>query len=71
MKRGGDFNGGGAKNWEWFELTENPVTIVWRGFGPPVGDTYGGDRNGCNSCHVTCGSTNDYVCSAQLQLGSL
>ncbi|HEV7557337.1 MAG TPA: hypothetical protein VGO00_17840 [Kofleriaceae bacterium] len=69
-KRGGEFNSGGAKNWEFFELTENPVTIFWRGLGPPLGDTYGGDPNGCNTCHINCGSNNDYVCSAQLQLSS-
>ena len=23
VKRGGDFNAAGAKNWEWFELAEN------------------------------------------------
>jgi hypothetical protein len=72
VKRGGDFNAGGAKNWEWFELTENPVTIVWRGVGPPAGEMYGGDPNGgCNACHTACGATNDYVCSQQLQLPSL
>src|SRR5262249_18427728 len=31
VKRGGGFNGGGAVNWEWFELAENPVSITWRG----------------------------------------
>lgn len=72
VKRGGSYNAGGAKNWEWFELVENPVAIVWRGVGPPNGETYGGDPNGgCNSCHAACGAANDYICSPYLQLGSL
>jgi len=74
VKRGAGFNPGGAKDWEWFELTEHadaPVTIFWRGVGPPAGDTYGGDPDGgCNSCHAACGAANDYVCSPRLQLGS-
>ena len=76
VKRGGDYNATGAKNWEWFELQEasgpgSAVTIVWRGVGPPAGDMYGGDPNGgCNSCHAMCGASNDFVCSAQLQLGN-
>src|SRR4051812_18146663 len=64
------YNRDGARGWEFFELTEDPVTIFWRGLGPPLGDTYGGDPNGCNSCHISCGSSNDFVCSAQLQLSS-
>ncbi len=69
VKRGGGYNSGGATNWEWFELTENPIAITWRGLGPPPGDTYGGSASGtCNSCHTACGSTNDYVCSPELQL---
>ena len=71
VKRGGGFNGGGARNWEWFELSDAPVTIVWRGVGPPIGDTYGGDPNGgCNACHIKCGAANDYVCSPRLALGA-
>jgi hypothetical protein len=71
VKRGGGFNSGGAADWEWFELSEGPVTIVWRGVGPPLGDTYGGDPNGgCNACHARC-AANDYVCSPQLSLGKL
>jgi hypothetical protein len=71
VKRGGGFNTGGATNWEWFELSDAPVTIVWRGVGPPIGDTYGGDPNGgCNACHIKCGANNDYVCSPRLALGS-
>jgi hypothetical protein len=67
VKRGGGFNDG--RNWEWFELIENPVAIVWRGVGPPDGENYGGDpEGGCNQCHVACG--NDFVCSSFLQLGN-
>jgi hypothetical protein len=74
VKRGGDFNTAGispAVGWEWFELQNQPdmesVTIVWRGFGPPLGEVYGGDPNaGCNSCHVACG--NDAVCAPKVQL---
>ena len=69
VKRGGGYNAGGARGWEWFELVENPVAIVWRGVGPPNGETYGGDPDGgCNSCHAACGAANDYVCSPHLQL---
>lgn len=76
-KRGGGYNSTGAVNWEWFELVEDdtntlaPVHIFWRGFGPPIGDTYGGDvTGGCNACHKACGSSNDYACSPRLQLPS-
>jgi len=70
VKRGGGFNSGGAANWEWFELSDPPVTIVWRGVGPPLGDTYGGDPNGgCNACHAKC-AANDYICSPRLALGT-
>ena len=69
VKRGGNFNPAGCLNWEFFELAENPVSITWRGLGPPLGDTYGGDPNGCNNCHAVCAS-NDYVCSPKLQLSS-
>jgi hypothetical protein len=73
VKRGFGFNDTGARNWEWFELQEaaGTVTIVWRGVGPPDGEHYGGDSNGsCNTCHTSCGATNDDVCSAKLQLSS-
>jgi hypothetical protein len=66
VKRGGGYNQGGARDWEWFELVENPVTIVWRGLGPPNGESYGGDPNACNTCHETCGAGNDFVCSQVL-----
>lgn len=76
VKRGLNFNTEGARNWEWFELVEDQATqtkvqIMWRGVGPPLGDTYGGDPNGtCNTCHVKCGSSNDFICSSKLQLAS-
>jgi hypothetical protein len=69
VKRGGNFNITGAVNWEWFELTDAPITIAWRGFGPPAGERYGGDpAGGCNACHLACGAHNDYICSPKLQL---
>jgi hypothetical protein len=72
-KRGGEYNSGGAEDWEWFELAEDPdtkaVSITWRGLGAPSGDTYGGIPAGdCNTCHVGCGYYDDYVCSPELQL---
>ena len=66
VKRGGGYNRGGARDWEWFELVEKPTTIVWRGLGPPNGESYGGDPNACNACHATCGAGHDFVCAAQL-----
>lgn len=68
VKRGGGYNGG--RNWEWFEIKENPIAIVWRGLGPPNGESYGGDPEGCNTCHATCGASNDFRCSPFLQLSS-
>lgn len=74
VKRGGGFNSSGALDWEWFELAEaatGEVTITWRGFGPPVGESYGGDATGgCNGCHSGF-RDNDYVASPKLQLSSL
>lgn len=75
VKRGGNppFNDG-APGWEWFDLTvvndgKDSVSITWRGFGPPVGDTYGGDaKAGCNTCHTACG--NDAVCAKPLALSN-
>ena len=76
VKRGLSFNAKGTTNWEWFELDENtasatvPVDIQWRGVGPPLGDTYGGDPNGtCNTCHRAC-AANDFICSSKLQLAT-
>lgn len=68
VKRGGGYNGG--RNWEWFEIRENPIAIVWRGLGPPNGESYGGDPDGCNTCHAACGAGNDLRCSPRLQLSS-
>ena len=71
VKRGGGFNSG-APGWEWFDLQllddgKDGVSIVWRGFGPPAGDTYGGDAtSGCNTCHTAC--DNDAVCAKPLAL---
>jgi hypothetical protein len=71
VKRGGGFNSGGAANWEWFELQDAPVIIVWRGVGPPAGEMYGGDPDGgCNACHMQCGAGNDHVCSPKLSLAA-
>jgi len=71
VKRGGGFNNG-LPGWEWFELENlddgtDSVKIVWHGFGPPDGESYGGDSsNGCNTCHFDCG--NDGVCAKELAL---
>lgn len=59
VKRGGNYNETGVVGWEWFELRNqaepaSTVSIVWRGFGPPLGEVYGGDaKAGCNECHLT------------------
>jgi hypothetical protein len=72
VKRGGGYNTG-APGWEWFELQSldderDGAIIVWRGVGPPAGEAYGGDPNGCNVCHSAC-ADNDGVCSPPLVLG--
>jgi hypothetical protein len=79
VKRGGGYNPdqntatgfvAGALGWEWFELDPQPsgdVAFVWRGVGPPSGEGYGGDPNGCNSCHVA-SRANDFVQSGVLNL---
>jgi hypothetical protein len=73
VKRGGAYNAT-LPGWEWFELQNvddgsDRVTIVWQGFGPPMGDTYGGDSgSGCNTCHRDCG--NDGVCAKPLNLAN-
>ncbi len=72
-KRGGGYNSA-LPGWEWFELQNlddgsDGVQIVWRGFGPPNGDTYGGDAgSGCNTCHLAC--NNDGVCATPLNLAN-
>jgi hypothetical protein len=74
VKRGGGFNASGSDGWEWFEIAphgddKDTVHVVWRGVGPPIGDTYGGDASaGCNVCHVDCG--NDSVCAHALSLSN-
>ena len=72
-KRGGDYNASGAVGWEWFELTTSAsgaVAIKWRGFGPPLGEAYGGDpAAGCNACHKLA-VDNDYVLTPGLTLAS-
>lgn len=70
VKRGGNYNVLGARNWEWFELVEGPrgVAIGWRGLGAPDGEGYGGDPLGtCNSCHQMA-ARNDFVLSEALML---
>jgi hypothetical protein len=69
VKRGGTYNSKGAIGWEWFELKATPkVGIAWRGFGPPRGETYGGDAfAGCNTCHMGA-KDNDYVLSPAIRL---
>jgi len=71
VKRGGTYNAASAPGWEWFELHNAPDgtmgSIVWRGFGPPAGEQYGGDKNGCASCHAT---GNDFVHGAALALSN-
>jgi hypothetical protein len=69
VKRGGTFNSKGAAGWEWFELLEtaqHDILVKWRGVGPPLGETYGGDPNaGCNMCHKGAVAS-DYVLSPGL-----
>jgi hypothetical protein len=71
VKRGGTYNANGAVGWEWFELKTvgtSSVGIAWRGFGPPRGETYGGDAfAGCNTCHMGA-RDNDYVLSPAIRL---
>lgn len=70
VKRGGGYNAQGAVGWEWFELTNGPndePQLKWRGTGPPSGEMYGGDPNGCNGCHAGA-KQNDWVWTAALSL---
>jgi len=71
VKRGCNFNSKGARGWEFMEVKEqgSGATIIWRGVGPPAGEQYGGDPNGCNSCHAAC-SDNDSLCSTKLRLSA-
>jgi hypothetical protein len=66
VKRGGGYNAAGAKNWEYYEITETNgvVSIRWAATFPPAGEAYGGDPSGCNGCHINmngAGPKNDYV----------
>jgi hypothetical protein len=74
VKRGGGYNAAGAKNWEWFELSESSsgvVSVQWHGTFPPPGDVYGGvATGGCNICHIV-GAENDYVIAPGLSLMGL
>lgn len=68
VKRGAGFNAKGARDWEWFELVKNDdgsPLVKWRGVGPPSGESYGGDPNGCNACHGAA-EAHDYVLSPAL-----
>jgi hypothetical protein len=70
--RGGNFDPEGAVSWEWFELQNvdaDNVRIVWRGNGPPNGETYGGDSATCNDCHAGAKS-NDFVWTTGFLLSS-
>ena len=71
-KRGQGYNSAGANGWEYFDLDQGEdggAHFVWRGNGPPLGMTYGGDPTACNVCHVGFQS-NDYIPSPALQLGN-
>jgi hypothetical protein len=74
VKRGGDYNPNGAKNWEWFELqylADGSVQISWRGPGPLAGSTdpYAANPNICNECHLRA-AANDDVWSEKLLLSN-
>jgi hypothetical protein len=72
VKRGCDYNAGGAPSWEWYEIegSAGAYTIIWSGPTAPPGESYADAGNAtCNSCHTTC-ADNDYVCSPDLQLFS-
>jgi hypothetical protein len=76
VKVGNNFNNTGAVNWEWCDLANTndaafPVNINWCGYGPQLGtvDSYGGNVNTCNDCHVLA-AKNDYVWTEALQLSS-
>jgi hypothetical protein len=73
VKRGADYNAGGAVDWEWFDLAnvaDGTETVSWHGYGPTgSADTYGGNPHVCNDCHALAVS-NDYVWSSALQLSN-
>lgn len=82
-KRGGGYNPGGAKDWEFFTLKMNGagVPIIFsRGTNPVDADVDGGNGNyldpgmtgvTCNRCHGVVGTeVNDHVLSAALAPGA-
>jgi hypothetical protein len=76
VKVGNNFNDMGAVNWKWCDLSNTsdptlPVSMNWCAYGPPTGtvDSYGGNPNTCNDCHVLA-QPNDYVWTEALQLSS-
>ena len=72
VKRGGQFNVDGARNWEWFGLVNLSPTlelVEWRGEGPPSTVNYGDSLTSCNDCHGGAAS-NDGVWTAGLSLAS-
>ena len=73
VKRGDGFNADGAKDWEFFELTnvdDMHAQILWRGVSPPLGEGYLAGNGGCNGCHAA-SPANDFVQTTGLQLASL
>ncbi len=76
VKRGGEYNLRGARDWEWFELKlseDRTPIIVWRGQEPPNGERYGcltgncENAPDCNQCHGAA-EPNDFVMAEELQL---
>lgn len=75
VKRGGDYNGAGARGWEFFTLglsaTGVPV-VTARGLNPSNGDTYtdtpGVMGPGCNECHNASAAEHDYLLTPALFL---
>lgn len=74
VKRSATYDPGGAKGWEWFDLIDNgdgqTVTINWRGYGPRLGESYGGDPTACNVCHRAA-TANDSVLSPKIRLSEI
>ena len=70
VKRGCGYNASGAVDWEWYELRNidaDNVLIVWHGYGPMSGESYGGNPDTCNDCHKGA-KANDYVWTTGFQL---
>lgn len=83
VKRGGDFNAGGALGWEYFELVldaEGTPVLRWRGEAPPTPGSYlptpglatdaDEEEPDCNGCHAAT-NDNDHVLSEPLRLEAL